>query len=119
MPRHGSLRPHGDEPRQDFIATSIPQGTTVARQQAPSLGQRSCGDSEWQFVLGRPQTCVRRGQDRVRVALGFFDASINCVTAYMIGSVWDKMCIDAGVEPSDVGSLKVQAYEQDVLKTRA
>jgi len=51
--------------------------------------------------------------------LDFFDASINRVAAYMIGAVWDKLCIDAGVEPSGGWWLKVQAYEQDVLKARA
>ena len=57
--------------------------------------------------------------DCVRIALDFFDASINRVAAYMIGAVWDKLCIDAGVEPSGGWWLKVQAYEQDVLKARA
>ena len=87
---HARRRPlpsHRDHRRQDLVGADVLPGTAAARQPRRPLGQRPRGDPRRRAAGDRRGNRPRRqAPDRIHIGLDYFDASINRVAAWVIGT---------------------------------
>ena len=72
--------------RQDLVRADVRRPIAAARQPRRPLGQRPRGDPDRRTAGDRPGTGRGGYLDRVHIGLDFFDASINRVAAWVIGT---------------------------------
>ena len=88
VPRRWALSPDGKHRRQNLIGADLPRRDPAARQRHGKQGQRSCGDPVDDDLRAIAEEIVRQAiiLSRIHIGLDFFDASINRVAAWVIGT---------------------------------